>query len=134
MDAALAAEQAKSEKLVDSFRETFKGAFRFGNNKAFAGMGHPVGVRVLTKAEMQKEAQALATYLHEEDVRALLKFNPQYVQNKLVKYYGHDIPDRLLDMDEHTQLTREEIVLVVGTQTPVRVLSDNYISPSCCLT
>ena len=127
-DAALAAEQSKAEKLADGFRDTFKSAFRFANNKSFAGMGHPVGVRVLAKAEMAKEFDEFAAYLRDEDIKSYLKFNPQYIQDKLVKYYGHGMPNRLLDIDEHTQLTHEEVIITLGTTRPMRILPGGFYS------
>jgi len=131
VDPALAAEQAKAEKLASGFQETFKSTFRFANNIGFKSMKAPVAVRVLGKADFNQQLAEEAQYLHDEDLHAFKKLRPFYVQDTLKGYYdkiGERFPDRLLTIDENTPLTREESVLIIGTKPPLRLNAAGFYS------
>ncbi len=89
----------------------------FSKNKTTYGplVGTAVKFRIVAdkdfKAEVKKEAERLAEKLKSK----LLKFGPELVQRSLQRYYKalkKKFPDRLLKIDENTQLTNDEEVAV----------------------
>jgi hypothetical protein len=94
LQAAIAAqtqEQAKAESLMRELLPHFRTAFAEKGKVLNSRIGKPVRIKVLREAEWKAKEREQLTAEHEQDLRALLRYRPVLVRDKLDRAERQDL-------------------------------------------